>query len=99
VIVFGVGLGLTGGGTVLGITAGGGARVSGAEQALPQKVLSKKELQDVLSTLGSGAGETFNLERPRYHKVICRRVEGRPDPSSQRNPAHVVSAHIVPFSA
>jgi arsenate reductase-like glutaredoxin family protein len=73
--------------------------VLNAELASPQKALSKKELQDVLSTLGSCVRETFNLERPRYHKVICRGVEGRPDPSSQRNSAHVVSAHIVPFSA
>ncbi len=41
-----------------------------AEQASLQKVLSNKELQDVVSALGCGVGEAFNLERLRYHKVI-----------------------------
>jgi DNA gyrase/topoisomerase IV subunit B len=34
------------------------------------KVLSHKELQDVVSALGCGVGEQFNLERLRYHKII-----------------------------
>jgi DNA gyrase subunit B len=45
-------------------------KVLNAEQASLQKVLSNKEFQDVLSALGCGVGETFNLERLRYHKVI-----------------------------
>jgi DNA gyrase subunit B len=45
-------------------------KVLNAEQASLQKVLSNREFQDVLSALGCGVGETFNLERLRYHKVI-----------------------------
>jgi DNA gyrase subunit B/topoisomerase-4 subunit B len=45
-------------------------KVLNAEQASLQKVLSNKELQDVVSALGCGVGEAFNLERLRYHKVI-----------------------------
>jgi DNA gyrase/topoisomerase IV subunit B len=33
-------------------------------------VLSNKELQDVVSALGCGVGEQFNVERLRYHKII-----------------------------
>jgi DNA gyrase subunit B len=45
-------------------------KVLNAEQASLQKVLSNKELQDVVSALGCGVGETFNLEKLRYHKII-----------------------------
>jgi DNA gyrase subunit B len=45
-------------------------KVLNAEQASLQKVLSNKELQDVVSALGCGVGETFSIERLRYHKII-----------------------------
>jgi DNA gyrase subunit B len=45
-------------------------KVLNAEQASLQKVLSNKELQDVVSALGCGVGETFNVEKLRYHKII-----------------------------
>jgi DNA gyrase subunit B/topoisomerase-4 subunit B len=45
-------------------------KVLNAEQASLQKVLSNKELQDVVSALGCGVGADFKLERLRYHKVI-----------------------------
>jgi DNA gyrase subunit B/topoisomerase-4 subunit B len=45
-------------------------KVLNAEQATLAKVLSNKELQDVVSALGCGVGEQFNIERLRYHKVI-----------------------------
>ncbi len=45
-------------------------KVLNAEQASLQKVLSNKELQDVVSALGCGVGDAFSLERLRYHKII-----------------------------
>jgi DNA gyrase subunit B len=45
-------------------------KVLNAEQASLQKVLSNKELQDVVSALGCGVAEGFNLEKLRYHKII-----------------------------
>src|SRR5215470_7639976 len=45
-------------------------KVLNAEQASLQKVLSNKELQDVVSALGCGVGEDFKSERLRYHKII-----------------------------
>ena len=45
-------------------------KVLNAEQASLQKVLSNKELQDVVSALGCGVGETFNVEKLRYHKIV-----------------------------
>jgi DNA gyrase subunit B/topoisomerase-4 subunit B len=45
-------------------------KVLNAEQASLQKVLSNKELQDVVSALGCSVGEDFNIERLRYHKII-----------------------------
>jgi DNA topoisomerase IV B subunit len=45
-------------------------KVLNAEQASLQKVLSNKELQDVVSALGCGVGEAFNIEKLRYHKVV-----------------------------
>jgi len=45
-------------------------KVLNTEQASLQKVLSNKELQDVVSALGCGVGETFSIERLRYAKII-----------------------------
>jgi DNA gyrase subunit B len=45
-------------------------KVLNAEQASLQKVLSNKELQDVVSALGCGVGESFTIDRLRYHKII-----------------------------
>jgi DNA gyrase subunit B len=45
-------------------------KVLNTEQASLQKVLSNKELQDVVSALGCGVGEHFNIEKLRYHKII-----------------------------
>jgi DNA topoisomerase IV B subunit len=45
-------------------------KVLNTEQASLQKVMSNKELQDVVSALGCGVGDTFNLEKLRYHKIV-----------------------------
>jgi DNA gyrase subunit B/topoisomerase-4 subunit B len=45
-------------------------KVLNTEQASLQKVLQNKELQDVVSALGCGVGETVNLERLRYHRIV-----------------------------
>ena len=45
-------------------------KVLNSEQASLQKVLSNKELQDVVSALGCGVGEDLKVERLRYHKII-----------------------------
>jgi DNA gyrase subunit B len=45
-------------------------KVLNTEQASLQKVLSNKELQDVVSALGCGVGPEVKVEKLRYHKVI-----------------------------
>jgi DNA gyrase/topoisomerase IV subunit B len=45
-------------------------KVLNTEQASLQKVLSNKELQDVVSALGCGVGADFKVDRLRYHKVV-----------------------------
>ncbi|HEY0715025.1 MAG TPA: toprim domain-containing protein, partial [Polyangia bacterium] len=45
-------------------------KVLNTEQASLQKVMTNKELQDVVSALGCGVGPTINVERLRYHKII-----------------------------
>jgi DNA gyrase subunit B len=45
-------------------------KVLNTEQANLQKVMSNKELQDVVSALGCGVGPELKLERLRYHKII-----------------------------
>lgn len=45
-------------------------KVLNAEQATQAKVMANKELQDIVSALGCGIGETFNPTKLRYHKII-----------------------------
>ena len=44
-------------------------KVLNAEQASTSKVLSNKELSDVISALGCGAGKDFDAGKLRYHKI------------------------------
>ncbi|MBI2964358.1 MAG: type IIA DNA topoisomerase subunit B [Deltaproteobacteria bacterium] len=44
-------------------------KVLNAEQASTEKVLSNKELSDLVSALGCGAGKSFDLAKLRYHKI------------------------------
>jgi DNA topoisomerase IV B subunit len=45
-------------------------KVLNTEQASLQKVLSNKELQDVVSALGCGVGAPFDVSKLRYHKIV-----------------------------
>jgi DNA gyrase/topoisomerase IV subunit B len=44
-------------------------KVLNTEQASTQKVLVNKELSDIVSALGCGAGKDFDARKLRYHKV------------------------------
>ncbi len=45
-------------------------KVLNAEQANNQKLLANKELQDIVSALGCGMGETFDITKLRYGKIF-----------------------------
>ncbi len=45
-------------------------KVLNAEQANNQKLLANKELQDLVSALGCGMGETFDITKLRYGKIF-----------------------------
>jgi len=45
-------------------------KVLNAEQASTLKVLSNKELQDIVSALGCGFGKDFDISKLRYHKIF-----------------------------
>jgi DNA topoisomerase IV B subunit len=45
-------------------------KVLNAEQASTSKVLSNKELQDIVSALGCGFGQDFDVTKLRYHKIF-----------------------------
>ncbi|MDX9719193.1 MAG: DNA topoisomerase IV subunit B [Myxococcota bacterium] len=45
-------------------------KVLNSEQATFSKIASNKELGDIVSALGCGMGDKFDLSRLRYHKVV-----------------------------
>jgi DNA gyrase subunit B len=45
-------------------------KILNTERARLDKVLSNKEVKSMISALGTGIGETFNIEGLRYHKVV-----------------------------
>ncbi len=44
-------------------------KVLNAEQASTSKVMSNKELSDLISALGCGTGKNFDISKLRYHKI------------------------------
>ncbi|MDW7991030.1 MAG: DNA gyrase subunit B [Anaerolineae bacterium] len=51
-------------------------KILNTERASINKVLSSKEIQALISALGTGIGDQFNLENLRYGKVILMSVDG-----------------------
>src|SRR6202012_2056045 len=45
-------------------------KVLNAEQASGQKLLANKELQDIVSALGCGMGESLDVSKLRYGKIF-----------------------------
>lgn len=47
-----------------------GGKILNTERAQLDKIIQFEELKDLIIALGAGIGETFNLERLRYHRII-----------------------------
>jgi DNA gyrase subunit B len=45
-------------------------KILNVEKANMNKVLSNVEIQAMISAVGAGVGETFNIENARYHKIV-----------------------------
>ena len=45
-------------------------KILNVEKANPARTLSSEEITNMITVIGTGVGESFNLEKLRYHKII-----------------------------
>ena len=45
-------------------------KILNVEKANPSRTLSSEEITNMITVIGTGVGENFNLEKLRYHKII-----------------------------
>jgi DNA gyrase subunit B len=45
-------------------------KILNVEKARADKILGNEEIKNLITALGTGFGETFNIERLRYHRVV-----------------------------
>ena len=51
-------------------------KILNVEKAAPARVLSSEEITNLITVIGTGIGDTFDIEKLRYNKVIIMSVDG-----------------------
>lgn len=72
-------------------------KILNTERASINKVLSSKEIQALISALGTGIGDPFSLENLRYHRVILMSVDGEEMTFVRDRRGEIHSVRIGPF--
>lgn len=46
-------------------------KILNVEKTRLDRILSNNEIKNMITAFGAGVGEDFNVEKLRYHKIIC----------------------------
>src|SRR5207249_9111953 len=66
-------------------------KILNVQKARVDKILSNEEIRTMITALGTGVGEDFNLDEARYHKIIIMTDRK----STRLNSSHVSISYAV----
>lgn len=72
-------------------------KILNVEKARIDKVLGSEEIKNLITAIGGGIGETFDVNKARYHRIVCMSVPGDEPTLVRDKKGKIEFTNIGPF--